>query len=217
VIVGWINKLLTEGPDDLLEELATLDRMNLIPKRTPITEEKDLRPITMSNILVRVLLDRIRREYDTLREHTGEVLISDYQFGFKKRIGAKTMATMVAMITELNPDLHVAALDVSKAYDKVDHNSVMALVMRQCWPKPRENILRMLYSKSQVTIHLAETSYKAGARDQAGGTRKPNSFCSINGHSGAGNPPPLPHPYGRYKHQLHDVCGRHSANFRMSD
>jgi len=89
-VAAYVHQVLTQGPDDTLEWLAALDRTNLIPKGAVVEEEKHLRPITMANVIVRALLDRVRRIFDNVQEQSLGDLVGEYQFGFKKRISSKT-------------------------------------------------------------------------------------------------------------------------------
>ena len=179
-IVDWVNQAL-DGKEEALRlvgELARYDRMNLIPKTTEVQEERNLRPITVSPTLLRLLLEKIRTHFDEVLHTTVPAEHTSHQFGFKRKHGAKDLATVIQMLWETTENLHVVALDVQKAYDNVSCQALDHMMEMQEWPETYRRILIEAREMAQTEIWYKGHTTQVGAQAR-GAPESPVLFNSI--------------------------------------
>ena len=73
---------------------------------------------------------------------------SDLQYGFKKRVGCShalyTVKSIVQHFTSGNPTVNLCALDVSKAFDKLNHCALFIKLMDRNVPLVILNVLVLM-------------------------------------------------------------------------
>ncbi|MFM2332659.1 MAG: hypothetical protein RIQ74_1491, partial [Pseudomonadota bacterium] len=107
--------------------------------RTKSMSCSDFRGIAISSILSKVF------EYCILDRYKKFLTSSDHQFGFKKKIGCPhaihTVKNIVNRFVDGGGTVSVCALDLSKAFDKVNHNALFIKLMKRRIPTELLNML----------------------------------------------------------------------------
>ena len=92
----------------------------------------DFRGISISPVLSKVL------EHCILDRHSSLFVTSDNQFGFKKQSGCSHAIYMLRCITDYyvsaGSTVNICAIDVSKAFDKMNHYGLFIKLMQRCIP-----------------------------------------------------------------------------------
>ena len=139
LIPNEIWKLLEgEGLDDLVQVLEECRKTNTFPKGWGITEVrwlykkddptniKNYRPIALTDTLYKIFMRIMTERVDEIVERHG--LISDDQHGFRRdrscHSAIMTLKYIMARSRAERKPLHVAYLDISKAYDTVNHEQL---------------------------------------------------------------------------------------------
>jgi len=116
--------------------------------RTKAMTCDDFRAIAISPILSKVF------EHCFLSRLQGMLETTDNQFGFKKGVGCShaiyTVYNIVQQATSSGSTVNVCAIDLSKAFDKVNHNALFIKLMKRKIPvillELLENLFRVCYS-----------------------------------------------------------------------
>jgi exonuclease III len=92
-----------------------------------------------------------------LLELYGDFLLSsDLQFGFKKRLGCNhalfVVKTVVDYFTAAGSVVNLCALDMSKAFDKVNHSLMFMKLMDRCVPAAVINVLVHWYGMCNAVV-----------------------------------------------------------------
>jgi hypothetical protein len=119
-----------------------------IPKiqdcRTKAVTTDDFRGIAISPIISKAF------EYCILERFGNFFATSENQFGFKLGIGCSnaiyTVRNVVEKLTMDGSTVNLCALDLSKAFDKVNHSALFIKLMRRCIPVQLLRILENLFS-----------------------------------------------------------------------
>ena len=115
----------------------------------------DFRAITISPIVSKVF------EY-CLLENYGDLLNSaDNQFGFKKGLGCNhaiySARTIVDRFTRNGSTVNLCAIDLSKAFDKVNLHALFIKLMRRNLPCELLNIIELLWSSCSTCVKWHDT------------------------------------------------------------
>ena len=183
-IVQWVNACLT-GEDEalqLLQQLMQMDRMNLIPKVTPVKEVKHLRPITVSATLLRVVLEQIRIQYGKVLDRVVPQDRRNHQYGFTKKRGAKDLAALLQMYWEMEEEIHLVSVDIEKAYDNLSRAAVEDMMAIQNWPATYQQIIRQSTDLAKAELHYGDKKMQIGAQGRGikqGAPESPAIFSAV--------------------------------------
>ena len=125
----------------------------------PIPKEKGMHPSSNSieyrGISVNPLLSKLFK-YCLLDKFKNYQKSSEQQFGFKPGIGCNheiyAMTNTVKYYTDRQSNVHICALDLSKAFDKVEHSLLFEKLMKRNCPRRLINILMNWYSQSTTIV-----------------------------------------------------------------
>lgn len=147
ILAGIFNILLWCGriPKYLLESRTTL-----IPKKSEMTSPGDLRPITVSSVLIRalhkVLANRMSKLVDLDRR----------QKAFRKLDGCAESVVILDLILRShhgrNRSLYMASLDVAKAFDSVNHQTIIKILEHKGVPQPMIDYIAYVYANSTTKL-----------------------------------------------------------------
>jgi len=111
--------------------------------------------IAISPILSKVF------EYCLLDIYSNFLTSSDVQFGFKKGLGCRNaiyrVCNIVDRFVELKSTVNICALDLTKAFDKVNHHAMFMKLMKRHIPVDLLNILENWLSFMLVSSDLQVT------------------------------------------------------------
>ena len=89
-------------------------------------------------------------EYCFLEKYESYFKSSDNQFGFKKSMGCRnaiyTVRNIVSDYVNKGNTVNVCAIDLSKAFDKVNHNALYIKMMKRFIPVPLLDLIINLFS-----------------------------------------------------------------------
>ena len=166
IVCHILNEILTtcKIPDMLKEGIVT----PVHKKQKAKTNPDNYRRITVNSIigklLDRILVPKIR--------HMASPSSSRLQFGFKPRISCSNAAVMLTEIKmearDLGQDLHIAYMDSSKAFDVVDHRSLLCTTHQQGICGPVWNIIDSAYTNIQSRTKWMGKISKVTCRESQG-------------------------------------------------
>jgi hypothetical protein len=114
------------------------------------TSSENYRGITLSPVLSKIF------EHVLVSQFSNFLDTSNLQFGFKAGIGCSdalyTLRVIVDYYTRNGCTLSLAALDISKAFDKISHYGLFLKLMQKNVPKNFIDILACWYSKCIVSV-----------------------------------------------------------------
>jgi exonuclease III len=112
------------------------------------------RGITLSPVLSKVF------EHCILMGFSQYLLTSDNQFGFKKKIGCShaiyTLQKVVDFYVSNDSTINICLLDVSKAFDKINHSVLLLKLMQRNLPAKLVKLLHLWYSISSNIVRWGE-------------------------------------------------------------
>jgi len=119
-------------------------------KSADITDINNYRGITLSSVIAKVL------------EMCLVELLSDYlqtsvlQFGFKKQLGCSNaiyaLSSVIEFFTKNGSTINACFLDLSKAFDKVNHYDLHLKLMKRVIPHMLLNVIINWYGKCSVMV-----------------------------------------------------------------
>ena len=137
----------------------------------------DFRGITISPVISKILEKCVLENFEIYLKS------SDKQFGFKKKIGCGhtiyCLRAIVDIFSENGSTVNICSLDVSKAFDKVNHSILFIKLMQKRIPV---NIIKLLvtwYANSVSAVSwygIISKSYTLRAGVRQGGVLSPNLF-----------------------------------------
>lgn len=144
---GLMNTLLAAG---MLPKALSTARITLIPKIEAPTLPNDFRPISIAPIFTRalhkILAVRLRDSID----------FSETQYAFLKRDGCLEASHLLqAILRQAHEEARPTAmllLDLSKAFDTVEHNAILRAATRAKIPPPFLRYLRNQYGTAKVRL-----------------------------------------------------------------
>ena len=159
----------------LVEELLFLSRNQTMVRTGTRCEE--FRGITVSTIISKVFESCLIRIIESYFNS------SEKQFGFKKggcRDAIFTVKSVVDHYTRNNYTINICALDLTKAYDRVNHDILFLKLMERKVPKSYMLILKNWYDKILLSVRRGDslspwTSLLSGVRQ--GGILSPVLFA----------------------------------------
>jgi len=116
-----------------------------------LTDSSNYRGITWGSTISKLF------ELCLLDRYSVYLMSSKLQFGFKKKLGCNTatyaLHSVVDYYTSRGSMVNLCTLDVSKAFDKVNHHCSYLKLMKRKVPKCFFNLLINWYSKGVAFVH----------------------------------------------------------------
>ena len=133
VLKGIINPLIKNQYDD-------------------ICNSSNYRPIMMSSVLLKLF------EYCILNIIKKDIKINDRQHGYREKYSVGTAClTLKETIYEYNlhdSNVYASFIDISKAFDSVDHGILINKLLKQNIPKIYINLIKFWYSNQFVNVRF---------------------------------------------------------------
>uniref|UniRef100_A0A0K8S7M2 Reverse transcriptase domain-containing protein n=1 Tax=Lygus hesperus TaxID=30085 RepID=A0A0K8S7M2_LYGHE len=144
----FFNTILRRGtmPSVLLQARTTM-----IPKKDMPETEADYRPITVPSVVVRQLHKIIGKRLESCVTHV------EQQKGLRRGVDglALNVVALNTLLVEANKkrrELHIAVLDVEKAFDRVSHFAIMNIIKARQWPKQLVQYIESVYQNGSTRI-----------------------------------------------------------------
>ena len=138
----------------------------------------DYRGITISSIISKIVEKCILEKFEKY------FVSSDNQFGFKKKVGCLhaiySLRSTVDYFVNNNSTVNLCSIDISKAFDRVNHYSLFIKIINKCVPI---NIVIMLfnwYKQSTAIVSwngILSSSYCLSSGVRQGGCLSPVLFA----------------------------------------
>lgn len=129
-----------------------LTRTIFVPKKDGSNEPADYRPISVASVVVRQLhkiLAKRLRNFGLVGEH--QRCMDD---GCAENI--TILATAISDARTNLKELHVASLDLQKAYDSVSHHAILAALIEKGLPKWFITYIQNLYQNSGTVLEVGK-------------------------------------------------------------
>ena len=108
------------------------------------------RPVMSSSVFLKLF------EYCMLEKITGFISLNDRQHGFRSRYSTSTacyvLKETVLNYTRSSSNVYACFIDISKAFDSVDHNILMNKLLEYGMPSSYINIIKFWYSNQFVKV-----------------------------------------------------------------
>ncbi|VDL91436.1 unnamed protein product [Schistocephalus solidus] len=158
-IAGYLNIILATGH---LPAQHCICRTTLVPKvATPILPS-DFRPIAVSNVIPRLLNRILAQRWSRLCP------TARFQFGFQERDGTAEATSLLHGIlrhaVSAPRSIAVAVLDVAKAFDSVNHGTLLRAAEANGAPPLLLRLLASSYSRTTTFILGTEVRCQRGVR-----------------------------------------------------
>lgn len=141
-----------------LPKRLKLSRTRLIPKKDIITGPGDFRPITLTPVMLRLFHRVLAKRLMT------NVTINDMQRGFIPSDGCyentALLYELMRKAREKHQTLHVAFLDVKKAFDSVSMAAIARALVAKGLPREFSEYVLNSYKESETILQYEETSHK---------------------------------------------------------
>ena len=142
------------------------------------TSSENYRPVMNSGMFLKTF------EYCLLPEMQAKLKLNSHQFGFRQHTGC---LPAIALVKETifkynseNSNIYCAAIDLSKAFDRVNWNILFSKLEKSCLSLKLINIIRVMYDRSYVHTLVNGTnscSWKLGNGVRQGGILSPLLFA----------------------------------------
>lgn len=145
----------------IIPEELKLGRVTLIPKSEKPNDPKDFRPITVGSMIL--------RSYNSLLcRRLAKIPLRGTQKGFMTRDGiAENTSILKAIFQKARKDrkgVYLCLLDVSKAFDSVAHEAIIAALERLGVPPELITYVKCLYTDAQVIVGGRKVRLGRGVR-----------------------------------------------------
>ena len=159
VVTQYLNLLLvTEAAPPSL----TRSRVTLIPKCACPKSPSDFRPICVSSIILRVLHKIVARRWRSV------LRLKALQVAFQKRDGCLEATTVLETVLREAHDgkrpVTAMLLDVSKAFDSVNRDTLVRTIRMSAAPQPLQRYLERLYNSSVTVLADSTITCQRGVR-----------------------------------------------------
>lgn len=148
ILVRLLNLLLWTGA---LPQRLLSSRTIFLPKKDCSERPEDFRPITISSVMIRHLHSILAKRVRKLIE------LSQHQRGFIQTDGCADNTVLLDLVLRYHHRMiktcYLCALDVSKAFDTVSHESLFIILQNVGVPREMINYLRSYYEQSYTILH----------------------------------------------------------------
>jgi ribonuclease HI len=141
--------------------------IKLIPKKKNSHKMIDKRPISLTESSYKIYMKLKCQRY---RKFLNDI-ISPVQMGF---VPGRSTHQNIILIQEIindakskNKELHILYIDINKAYDSVQHNSLYKILKKMEFPEKEIEELKTLYQNAKIQIKL-NSSYSEPFKLQSG-------------------------------------------------
>src|SRR5664279_3432502 len=180
VLAKLFNFMAVNGivPDDFGRSYTVLLPKNMNNVICKCLNVDDFRGITISLVLSKVF------EHCILDRYNGYFVTSDNQFGFKKGLGCShamySVKCVVNHYTRLGSTINLCALDLKKAFDKMNHHGLFIKLMDRLLPANILCVLENWFSLCATRVHWGNEiseSFKIECGIRQGGVLSPYLFA----------------------------------------
>ena len=137
-------------------------RVTLVPKGETVSSLGDLRPITVSSVIMRSMHKILAERWSS------RLKLMNLQFGFLQRDGCLEATTVPNAIlrysSRTHADLPCVMLDVSKAFNSVSHDSICREAEANGAPLPLVSYLRSTYENAYALLDQEWIKTECGLR-----------------------------------------------------
>lgn len=130
-------------------------RVTLVPKKPNPSSPGEFRPITVTSVLLRLYHKVIGKRLD-------QIEINHSQKGFRRRDGIAENTWLLKQIikraSRKPANLHLAFIDVAKAFDSLTHEALLICLKRVGVPPPLLKYIAKLYSEAKLVIGDSDRS-----------------------------------------------------------
>ena len=153
-------------------------RPNLKAKTGSKTDSNNYRPVMNSSNFLKVF------EYTLLPTFERHLKLDHRQFGFRSGSGCEGAVTIFKEVIEnynrKKSNVHCAFMDLSKAFDKINHFTLVNKLKKTTLPSELVNIVDFMYSNSSANVKVNNAvgaTWKIGNGTRQGGILSPLLFC----------------------------------------
>lgn len=155
----FYNLIMKKGSlDSDLKKARTV----LIPKGTGCISPGDTRPLSITSVAVRQLHRILAKRFRCLHKFT------DNQRAFIDCDGTlenlSIVSTILADARTSRREVHLATLDLRKAFDSVTHKTILDTITAIGCPKPFVEYIRMLYKDSETLLQYGSVDTKISVK-----------------------------------------------------
>ncbi|KAK2575343.1 hypothetical protein KPH14_012766 [Odynerus spinipes] len=160
---GVTPRLLRSVPMDILSRLYCIlmicsnvpeyllkSRTIFIPKKSNSVSPGDFRPLTISSVVIRCLNKVLARRLQN------SIPLDLRQRGFIKADGCAEATFYLDLVLRYHnsklKNLYIASIDISKAFDSVSHQAILAALECRDVPKPLASYIVNIYEKSRTVL-----------------------------------------------------------------
>lgn len=149
----FLNLIMYTGS---LEEELKHARTVLIPKGTGNIVPSNTRPLSITSVVVRHLHKILAKRLKLLHSFDSSQRAFIDCDGTMENL--TILSTVLADARVSKRELHIATLDLRKAFDSVSHGAIIDTITELGFPKSFINYIRLLYTDSKTTLQYDSTS-----------------------------------------------------------
>lgn len=143
----FLNLILYNGSlDDELRRARTV----LIPKGTGDIAPGDTRPLSITSVVVRHLHKILAKRFKTIHSFDSSQRAFIDCDGTMENLSI--ISTVLADARMSKKEVHIATLDLRKAFDSVSHKTILDTITELGFPKSFINYVESLYTDSRTTL-----------------------------------------------------------------
>ncbi|KAK4467250.1 hypothetical protein MN116_000333, partial [Schistosoma mekongi] len=158
-ITALLNLMLVMG---IVPDHFNLARVVFLPKVEEPKVPSDFRPIAITSVVLRCLHSIIVKRWSMTRPHFHA------QVAFQKRDGCfEATLSLHAVLREAHVGLHhlaLCAIDVSKAFDSVSHDTIVRVAAKFGAPPPLTDYIRETYKGAAAEVLSKKVNVRSGVR-----------------------------------------------------
>ncbi len=178
VLAKLFNWFIREGyaPEQFGSSFTVpLRKANTVAKHLTVD---DFRGISISPVLSKVF------EHCIISRYSEFLITSDNQFGFKKSVGCShaiyTVRCVVDRFTNSGSTVNLCAIDISKAFDRMNHHGLFIKLMQRSLPSKLLSVFENWFDKCFTCVKwgsIYSISFKLNCGIRQGGVLSPYFFA----------------------------------------